>query len=276
VKQLIVNADDFNTDAARNRGIIEAAAQGIVTSTTVITNTAWPEHSLEQLKHDFAGKGIGVHLNLTKGRPLSRGLSSLTGPDGIFFSKMQAWQRALRRGFDQGQAEREFIAQIEALYAAGFEPDHIDVNNHIQVFPGLAAAAAAAASRFGIRCIRLPREPLLWSLRRPSGAIKKIFIYLLSLKAARIFHAAGLRFPDRCAGLHMPATTTALSIAEFMRRLPEGSTELMCHPGYEAPDNPFSTAEREQELRALTAATVKDTVTRNSISLIRFSDLPCA
>ncbi len=45
-RQLIVNADDYNTDEGRNRGIIEAARRGIVTSTSVLANAAWPEGAL--------------------------------------------------------------------------------------------------------------------------------------------------------------------------------------------------------------------------------------
>jgi predicted glycoside hydrolase/deacetylase ChbG (UPF0249 family) len=274
-RRLIVNADDFNTDEARNRGILEAARLGIVTSTTVLANVPWPEGALQGLR-DVFGRSIGVHLNLTKGRPVCTISSSLAGADGCFFPKPEAWRRGLARKFDTAEVEREFTAQIEALQAAGIEPDHADSNNHLHVFPGIAAAAARAMLRCGIRRIRLPLEPLQWSLRRPGAeVVKKMFIALLALHARGIFRHAGLSFPDRCAGLHAPDTGSVQSLQRFLAYLPAGCTELLCHPGYARAGNPFSTADRERELAALTAGGVREAVRHNNISLISFSDLPC-
>ena len=70
---LIVNADDYNTDPERNRGIIEAAKNGIVTSASVLTNTAGLDEALSALEQ-VLGPRIGVHLNLTRGKPLSPGV----------------------------------------------------------------------------------------------------------------------------------------------------------------------------------------------------------
>jgi chitin disaccharide deacetylase len=274
-RQLIVNADDYNTDEGRNRGILEAARRGIVTSTTVLANAALSEVALHGLQDTFGGR-IGVHLNLTKGRPVSKMTDSLAGQDGCFFSKHGAWRRALAGVFDPGEVEREFCAQIEALQSVGIEPDHVDSNNHLHVFPGIAGAAARAAQRCGIRRIRLPREPLWWSLRQAErGVVKKIFISLLALRARAVLRHAGLCFPDRCAGLQMPDVRSEQALKRFLERLPAGSTELICHPGYADSHTAFSTADRERELAALTADTVRKAIKHNAVSLISFSDLPC-
>jgi predicted glycoside hydrolase/deacetylase ChbG (UPF0249 family) len=214
---------------------------------------------------------------LTKGRPVCKIKYSLVGQDGCFFSKHEAWRRAVAGRFDPHEVESEFIAQIEAVQSAGIAPDHVDSNNHLHVFPGIAEAAARAAQRCGIRRIRLPREPLLWSLRQTGrGFVKKMCISLLALRSRAVFRSAGLCFPDRCAGLQAPDMRSAQSLARFLVRLPAGTTELMCHPGYADRHNAFSTAERECELAALTADAVLKAVRRNSISLISYSDIPCA
>ena len=49
-KQLIVNADDYGTNEARNRGILEAAREGIVTTTTIIANAITSDDSLHNLQ----------------------------------------------------------------------------------------------------------------------------------------------------------------------------------------------------------------------------------
>jgi len=278
MKRLIVNADDFNTDGERSQGILTAIRQGIVTSASVLTNLEGTEErriALEDLA--ASGAGMGVHLNLTKGRPLCAHTTSLTMQGGCFFSKPAAWRRALARAYDPREAEQEFAAQIQALFAAGFTPDHIDGNNHLHVFPGLAGVAAAAAGSFGIRRIRLPLEPLFWSLRRPGrSVIKKCFISLLSLRAEKIFRRAGLCFPERCAGLHAPDPAEEKSLVDFLNRLPCGTTELMCHPGYASQASAYSTVDREKELAVLTSAAARASVADNRISLISFGDMSCA
>lgn len=278
MKRLIVNADDFNTDGPRSRGILAAIGRGIVTSATVLTNLeATDERQAALAELAASGAGMGVHLNLTRGRPLRPQAASLTGPDGCFYAKRAAWRRGLARAYDLREAEQEFAAQIETFIAAGYEPDHVDGNNHLHVFPGLAGAAAAAAGSFGIRRVRLPREPLLWSLRRPGRAVlKKCFISLLCLQAASVFLRAGLSFPERCAGLHVPDPAQVASLVGFLRRLPTGTTELMCHPGYASGESSFSGAARERELAGLTAAGVAAAVAEGRITLISFGHMTCA
>ncbi len=275
-RQLIVNADDYNTDSNRNRGILEAARRGIVTSTSVLANVGWPEGALSELKAVFDARA-GVHLNLTKGKPLCQGIASITGSDGSFFTKPIAWSKALNNGFDCRQVEREFTAQIQALHAIGIRPDHIDGNNHIHIFPKIVQVTARLAVEFGIRRVRLPLEPLSWSLMQLSGRglVKKCLISLLALRARAVFRNAELCFPDRCAGLNVPDMRCEAKLICFLERLPAGTTELMCHPGYQSADNAFSTADRERELLTLVAAGVADAVTNNNIRLIAFSDVSC-
>ena len=117
-KRLIVNADDYNTDPERNRGIIEAVRRGIVTSTTVIANTPWQDASTAGLKSAF-GDRVGVHINLTKGAPIVQGLSTLVDDEGRFFDKGAVWRKALLGLFSLREIETEFAAQITLLRERG-------------------------------------------------------------------------------------------------------------------------------------------------------------
>ena len=275
--RLIVNADDYNTDANRNRGILDAARRGIVTSTSVLANVGWPDGALPQLKAMFDCRA-GVHLNMTKGRPLCEDMGSLVAGDGVFLAKPAAWRKALNKGFDHRQVEREFAAQIQALLAAGIQPDHMDGNNHMHIFPHIVQVTVRLAARFGIRRVRLPLEPFSWSVLQQAGRgfAKKCLISLLALRARGVFKNAGLIFPDRCAGLHVPDTGCEARLIRFLKTLPAGTTGLICHPGYQSAENAFSTSERERELEALTSDGVSQAVSNNTIRLISFSDLPCA
>lgn len=271
-KYLIVNADDYNTDKERNRGIMQAAMEGIVTSVSVIANLPFESEEVLNLQNVF-GANIGIHLNLTKGRPLTAEAKTLIGNNGHFFEKRKAWQQALFRRYDLKEVEGEFAAQINHLKAAGVTPDHIDGNNHIHVFPGIAEVVGQLANDFGISKIRLSLEAFnSWNNYCSPGAIRKSFIGTLSKRARMVFNNYGLRFPDHFAGIQFPRVSDVSSLRAFIRNFPEGTTELMCHPGYRNErENRYSTGEREQELLALTDSGVLKDIRCFNITLISFS-----
>ena len=272
-KYLIVNADDYNTDSERNQGILQAVLSGIVTSVSVIANLHGEDEALAKVKR-VMGARIGIHLNLTKGKPLVSGLKTLTDERGFFIPGKTAWRKALLGKFAMKEVEEEFAAQVAALNAAGIAPDHLDGNNHIHVFPGIAQAAASLAQRCGIPRIRLPLELFSWRQYLQPRALKKYWIGRFSRQARPVFQGCGLRCPGHFAGIQFPRVAQAASLKAFLARVPEGTTELMCHPGYQnRAENPFSTSERERELEALTRAEVLAEVRRLNIHLISYGEI---
>jgi len=273
-KYLIVNADDYNTDRARNRGILRAAQDGIVTSVTVIANFVWDDAVLSNLKTVFDSRA-GIHLNLTKGVPITKQAETLVNSNGQFFKKQKAWWKALSHSYNLREVEDEFAAQINRLQKAGISPDHIDGNNHIHIFPDIAMVVARLANDFGISKIRLPYESftnMLYYFR--TDMVKKQLTGNISKKARLVFKEYGLRFPDYFAGIQFPRVSSVESLKSFIKSLPEGITELMCHPGYAIPTSSgFSTLERERELFALTHSSVLQDIRNCDVNLISYNDM---
>ncbi len=273
-KYLIVNADDYNTNPERDRGIIQAAQEGIVTSVSVIANMPSADDVLSDLQKTM-GTRIGIHLNLTRGMPLERGVRTLVNQSGCFFDKQIAWRKAFLGVFDLREVEEEFAKQISLLKEMGITPDHIDGNNHIHVFPGIAQVVARLANQFGISRIRLPLESFSkFGQYFQSPVLKKYFIGTLSRRALPVFKQHSLVFTDHFAGIQFPVVSRVESVTSFIENLPDGTTELMCHPGYRSlTDSPFSSAQREQELFSLTHPAVLESVERFNISLISYSEM---
>ena len=80
-RRLIVNADDFGLTPGVSEGILAAHRHGIVTSTTVLVNSSIPPHHVARARD--SGLGIGLHANLTLGRPLTSG-AALVDESGRF------------------------------------------------------------------------------------------------------------------------------------------------------------------------------------------------
>ena len=68
--KLIVNADDFGLSKAINFGIVESHLEGIVTSTSMMITMPAVKHA-KSLAKNIPDLGIGLHLNISLGKPLT-------------------------------------------------------------------------------------------------------------------------------------------------------------------------------------------------------------
>ena len=95
MKRLIVNADDFGRSPGINRGILEAHLRGIVTSTTVMVNCPAAALGLERALAEAPDLGIGLHITLTAGRPLSPPPAG--GPERVQAARLEESDGKARR-----------------------------------------------------------------------------------------------------------------------------------------------------------------------------------
>jgi hypothetical protein len=218
MRRLIVNADDFGLTPGVSAGILAAHRHGIVTSTTVLV-TATVDRDLVAAARD-SDLGIGVHLNLTLGRPLTAA-RSLVGGDGRFVrDARQASARAV-----VGDVEREIDAQIERFHALFRRaPTHLDTHHHVGLYPPVREVMLAAAARLGV-AVR----------SQDAGARARA-------------RARGLRTPDHFFGGSGPAAywSPSRTLAR-LRELPPGMSEFMTHPGWFDAGLAFSRYGRQRE-----------------------------
>ncbi|KKK33894.1 polysaccharide deacetylase [Salinicoccus sediminis] len=127
MKQIIINADDFGYSRAVNYGIIDAHTEGLLTSTTLMTNMPAAEHAF-RLGHEHKSLGIGVHLTLTCGRPLLDTHHTLVDANGDFKSNSN-YQGKFH--IDPDELYDEWKAQIEKFLDSGLVPTHLDSHHHV-------------------------------------------------------------------------------------------------------------------------------------------------
>src|SRR2546425_5360518 len=143
-RRLIVNADDFGLTSGVSAGILAAHRHGIVSSTTVLATAAIDAESVSALRD--SGLGVGLHVNLTLGRPLS-GARSLVGTDGRFVRDVR---HAAARA-DVKDVEREVTSQIEKFTSLmRRRPTHLDTHHHVGLLAPVAAVVLDAARRLGV------------------------------------------------------------------------------------------------------------------------------
>jgi predicted glycoside hydrolase/deacetylase ChbG (UPF0249 family) len=203
-------------------GILAAHWHGIVTSTTVLV-TADPDRAQLAAARD-AGLGLGLHVNFTLGRPLTRGRSLVDGSG--------AFVRDARRAA-AGASAREARAEIEAQIArfeklVGRIPTHLDTHHHVGLHAPVRDVVLAVACTLGI------------AVRSQDEAAR-----------ARA-RSAGLRTTDHFFGESGPdAYWSPARTLAHLRALPPGVSEFMCHPGRFDDDLGYSRYGRQREVEMI-------------------------
>lgn len=165
VRKLIVNADDFGLSDGVTAGILEAHAQGVVTSTSLMVDYPAAEP---------AARSAGEHPELSVGLHFVDDGPELDEP---------------------GHAAAEFARQLECFRALmGREPTHVDSHHHVHVKRMAAFAALVeplgvplrgdgsvryigaffAHPRRGVVELELIREPFLLRLLEAEGSAEVV------------------------------------------------------------------------------------------------------
>lgn len=273
--RLIINADDLGSGSARDRGIFAAFTRGVVSSASLLANG--PSFAAAASEVRACGLAVGVHLNLSEGRPLAGPIPGLTDASGGFPGKGALRELLLGGRLDAGLIGRELRAQIETLRAAGLSPDHLDTHQHCLLFPALTPLIAELAADTGIRALRLPLPGEPPSADPPGRLGAELTLYRQLAPAARArLRDAGLWTPDGLWGMPLLDRLDQKSLAKTLAALPSGTWELMTHPGGSDPADPFGGPQRETELAALTAPAIRRLIAERAIALTTFGACACA
>jgi predicted glycoside hydrolase/deacetylase ChbG (UPF0249 family) len=272
-RRLIINADDYGLSRGVNTGIIEAATTGVVTSASMIVNLPGFDDAMARAR-SCPSLSLGLHLNLTAGKPLTAAPSLTRRKTGQFYPLPLLVARASLGLVASSQVTLECVAQIDRMIEAGIPPTHLDSHRHIHAHPALSAAVREAASSRGISNVRVPTEPLWTNARDWKATLKKTGLLMCArMSGQREERSAAAHF----FGLSLQGGTSfAARLFALIPKLPPGTTELMTHPGYA--DSALSehdgyTWQREEELRVLCSKELRDVVRRNGIELAGFGDL---
>jgi chitin disaccharide deacetylase len=283
VRRLIVNADDFGLTAGVNRAVAELHAQGVLTSTTLMARAGATEEAFA-LARAHPTLGVGCHVVLADGLPVLSAGSQVP----LLVDRNSDELRPGLPGFLRAvylspgkpelcsQIEAEARAQIRFLQNAGLALTHIDTHKHTHMFPAVLRAVLHAARARGLRAVRNPFEPA-WAVRATAGAAwarvaQVTVLRWLAPVCRRIIAEEGFATTDGTIAVVGTGVLDAEMVRKFLRELPEGTWELVTHPGYNDADldrvRTRLRASRDVERAALAA--IKDFP---DIELISYRDL---
>jgi predicted glycoside hydrolase/deacetylase ChbG (UPF0249 family) len=200
------------------------------------------------------------------------------GPESLLLKRA-------RRGLALQEVEQEWDAQIQKVRDAGVQPTHIDGHKHVHMLPGLFEIALRLAKKHGIGAIRVSLEASQLRAALSSGAkqhagvimrqgVQARGLKLLARDAREGAERAGIATADFFCGIAQTGELTREGLTQLLRILPEGTTELMCHPGYvdEALKKTATRLQgsRQTELDILTDTRIRNLVASQGIRLIDY------
>jgi hypothetical protein len=246
VRALVVNADDFGLTRGVSAGILAAHRHGIVTSTTLLITSSIDRAQLAEAR--AGGLGLGLHVNLTLGAPLTRARSLVDGA-GRFVRD----PRLVAVSADADDVRREVEAQLARFERlVGRLPTHLDTHHHVGLFEPVRDVVLDLARERGL------------AVRSQDAAARA---------RARV---AGLRTTDHFFGEAGPdAWWSPARTLAALRALPPGVSEFMCHPGRFDADLAYSRygRQREVELAGLGSPSARAAAAALGIALLDFSRL---
>jgi hopanoid biosynthesis associated protein HpnK len=288
VRRLIINADDFGLTVGVNRAIVEAHQRGVVTSATMMANASAMQDAVARARE--AGLSVGCHVVLIDGAPMlpPKAVSSLLVGDGAGARFRDGWvgfaSRALRKRLDEDQIAAEVEVQIRKIQQT-LRVTHVDSHKHVHRLPPVLRPMLAAAKACGVRAVRNPFAPLkplamAHLARRPRLWTRYSEVKLLRRFSQSFRHTiaeAGMITTDGTFGIVATGALDQQLFAAIVGSLPEGTWELVCHPGY--CDEELRSVRtrlresREQELHVLTSEAARRAIETAGVKLISYADL---
>ncbi|MEO8735505.1 MAG: ChbG/HpnK family deacetylase [Edaphobacter sp.] len=239
--RILINADDFGLTPGVNRAIMELHRAKVLTSATLMaTGSAFDD--AVAVAHENPALGVGCHIVLTDGVPVSspESIPTLLGADGKTFrpSLLDFIQALLRGAIREADIEREALAQIQKLQCAGIDITHLDTHKHTHLFRAISRPLLRVAQRCSIRAVRNPFEPA-WSSRLAPNAIRRrLQFHALSVLGKKSFQSlpqfthGHILTTNGTIGVSATGQLNAESLRKILYAMPEGTWELVCHPGY--------------------------------------------
>lgn len=270
--KLIINADDYGYFSCVSRGILQAAKSGKLTATGVMANS--PD-LLAQLRwlENVDNLDLGVHLNLSYGRPLTTAMAEKLTASKSCFPGVYAMTLMIITGrISINTVRDEWRAQIEACQGRSLL--FLNSHEHIHMLPPLYKLTLELAEEFRIPHVRLTAAD--WSgLQVGKAGLRNVLMQgMQTINQFRFKHQAPIFL-----GLNPSGKLNFLYLEKIFANLQPGKTyELMCHPGYF--DSNEISEERllsyhtwENELALLLSPDLSDLYARFGISLCGYSAL---
>ena len=270
---LIVTADDFGLHEALNEAVQRGADGGVLSAASLMVAAPATADAIRRARQ-LPRLRVGLHLVLCDGCPVlpPAQLPDLVDSGGRFPARMVP---AALRLFLVPRVRRQLQAEIRAQFAAfadtGLPLDHVNAHKHFHLHPTLLDMILSIGRDFGMRAMRVPREPL-WFAAHGGGAAACAGAALLRPWTAlmrRRLREAHIACNDQVFGIGSSGAMDEAALLKTLGHLPPGVSEIYLHPAVATPSPlgaGMSHYRHADELAALLSERVRAAVGRSHAS----------
>jgi hypothetical protein len=223
-RNFFVTADDFGITKRISDGMMHLAQKGVIHRLSLLTNMPGTSHALNLAKENLSVP-IGLHFNLTEGRPISDACKSLLSPSGHFISRGQLLPRLMTHSISRDEIRGELMAQFEVIRKAGIQVAYLDSHQHIHVLPLINKVF----QEFAIQHSLTIRNPLPMGIRSSWNLSHVLLNLLLALNPI-----PGTLLANQTLASVFDLGKAAIEVKDYYSiktQFPaEGIHELMVHP----------------------------------------------
>jgi len=299
---LILTADDFGASKNINEGIKLAADKQVITAISALSNFGGSLPELKEISIAHPEIGIGVHLNITTGKPIlaAAEIPSLVKAGGNFRTIDELLPILITISLPE--LKKELRAQVFALKSMDIRIDHLsDHTGILSLFTPFFDVVTELALEFNVPV----RTPAIASIKYPElfpNSRMNAFGLQRVIKLAihKPLKAAGLRKYIRKQeidkkiqklddlGIIHPdilieyfwGDTTISNYKYIIEHLPQGTSELILHLGTNTRQQNYPSGldlnyfvKREQELAIVTGLHLAKYYNHLNIRTISYSDI---
>jgi len=236
-KKLIITADDFGVSDDINQGIIECRMNGSLTDMSILAAGEYFDDAVSRARQANISR-CGIHLALTGRFRASAAVkpgSALADKDGLFTAEFPALILNMTAGRIGGEeVYQELRAQIQAVKRSGLVITHVDSHHHVHIFRPILKIVLKLMKEEGITYIRFPREKasLRAGIMEPVNALRAAALRAACMVSAPMLTRSGLGYNDNFIGHFHAHRLGAVDLFRAADSLPDGVTEIGCHPGF--------------------------------------------
>jgi len=221
--KLIVSADDFGTSPEANKNILTLVRLGKVDRLALLIDGYFTQSEIIKLLNSRVK--MDIHLNFEFYQSTKR-----RAEEGVIRRLFRFFGYYFLGKISREKIEESWKKQIEKFRdIIGKNPDGINSHQYLHFSPPYFKVILELARKFNIHYIRFGRKGIIKSRNN----VAKI-LNLLYKKNKKTFYFSRLESSDFLISLDW-----VKDFPQFLKKLPDGQTEIVCHP------------EREEEFKII-------------------------